>query len=357
MKWNITNQYLYGTTENFKFTDKLAMFDLDGTIITTKSGKKFQINENDYKWKYNDVPFKMQNLYKNNYCIIIISNQAGISSGKQSSNEWIAKLDNISSMLNIEMRAFCSTGYNIYRKPSPQFFYEFIPDRDKLDYTNTFFCGDAVGRKHDFSDSDYKFALNCLIKFKTPEYFFLNQIENMPKINYPNILKNININKSTIIDKFKPTKKEMIIMVGYPASGKSTIAKLIKNKYNYKIINQDNLKTISKCKKVAETLLQQNKCIIIDKTNPDRESRKIWIELAIKYAYSIRIIEMTTDIKLAKHNNIYRSYTSNTEKIPELVYNMYKSKYSKPELSEGIEEIIEIECMLSNDLFYYYYLY
>ena len=41
----------------------------------------------------------------------------------------------------------------------------------KLD-KNSYYCGDALGRKRDFSDTDLKFALNCNFKFSTPEKFF-----------------------------------------------------------------------------------------------------------------------------------------------------------------------------------------
>jgi bifunctional polynucleotide phosphatase/kinase len=47
----------------------------------------------------------------------------------------------------------------------------------KINKTDSFFCGDAAGRKtkthKDFSDSDLKFALNVGVPFKTPEVLFL----------------------------------------------------------------------------------------------------------------------------------------------------------------------------------------
>ncbi len=50
-----------------------------------------------------------------------------------------------------------------------------------IDLKKSFYCGDAAGRvkgkKKDFSDSDYKFALNINITFFTPEMLFHNVAE------------------------------------------------------------------------------------------------------------------------------------------------------------------------------------
>ena len=356
--WENTSMYIKGITENFKFTNKLAMFDLDNTLITTISGKIFQINENDYKWKYDNIVIKLRKLFKNNYSIIIISNQAGIEKGKQTYEKFTNKLNKLIQLLNIDIFIFCSTGYNIYRKPSPTFFHNFIPNKCDIDFEHTFYCGDAAGRISDYNNTDYKFALNCLVKFITPEYFFLNKKEQLPLIIYPNILNYVNYN-TNILDKLHNINhiKQMIIMVGFPASGKSTVSKILSEKYNYIVINQDNIKNINKCKKYTEELLKNGQSVIIDRTNPDIESRHIWINLANLYKYNIIVIEMSTSIELSKHNNYYRCYKSNVKHIPEIVYNIYKSKYCKPDISEGINDIIKVHCNYPNDLFYYYYLY
>ncbi len=53
--------------------------------------------------------------------------------------------------------------------------------KTKVDIKDSFFCGDAAGRKDakhkDFSDTDLKFALNVGIQFKTPENLFLGEKE------------------------------------------------------------------------------------------------------------------------------------------------------------------------------------
>ena len=56
-------------------SNKIASFDLDSTLIRTKSGNVFPKNEHDWILKEN-VKEKLQELNKNNYQIIIFTNQS-----------------------------------------------------------------------------------------------------------------------------------------------------------------------------------------------------------------------------------------------------------------------------------------
>jgi bifunctional polynucleotide phosphatase/kinase len=352
MKWEKNDKYYEGTTLNFILKNKIASFDLDGTLITPKSGKKFPMDKSDWIWKYKDVPKKLIDYYNNDYSIIIISNQGGIAEGKQSGDEWIEKMTNITNELKIEMKILCSIDKNRYRKPLPTFKDEFFPNELNKD---SFYCGDAVGRKGDISDTDYKFALNSKINFYTPEYFFLGKENELPKIEYCFDISRIEKNEKF---RFEPREKEIIIMMGYPGSGKSTISKKLEEKYGYKIINQDLLKTKLKCQKEAEKFIKNNESVIIDSTNPTKEKRKEGIDLGKKNGYNIRVIEMTTSIGKSKHNNIYRSLVNEEiDIVPDIVYNMYKSKYENVDLNEGIDEIIKQNQNNPKDEKYYLYLF
>jgi bifunctional polynucleotide phosphatase/kinase len=353
--WNKKADYYEGTTQKFKMEKKIASFDLDGTLIAPKSKKKFATDSSDWMWAFETVPDKLKKLYNDGYSIVVVSNQAGIADGKQSGDAWIEKLNAIVKELDIEMKVFCSTSKNKYRKPLPTFREEFFPE---ITNKESFYCGDAVGRKGDFSDTDYKFAINAKLNFYTPEHLFLGQKNELPDLEYCIDLNNRNQNKNF---DFKPIDKEMLIMVGYPGSGKSYISNQIKIKHGYEIINQDTLKTKERCIKEAVKLMKNGNQIIIDSTNPSKEKRKEWIDLAKDNGYSVRIILMKTRIEQSKHNNIYRSLINNEDReiVPDIAYNMYKSKFEKPELSEGIEEIKEIIEQTQNfpdDVKYWQYL-
>lgn len=354
MQWNTKEEYYEGTTHKYKMNNKIAAFDLDGTIIIPKSGKKFAMDKSDWMWFCDNVPQKLKQINNDGFSIVIISNQAGIGGGKQSGDEWIKKINDIVNQLGIEIKIFCSTSKNKYRKPITTLWDEFFPSNfDK----ESFYCGDAAGRKGDFSDTDYKFALNIGLNFYIPEYLFLGKSNTFPQIDYCFNIHNKNNKKNTIFKmNFVPKKKELIIMCGFPASGKSYVSNYLKEKHHYEIINQDILKTKAKCKKEAVNQIKQNRSVIIDSTNPGKETRKEWIELAKSNGYTVRVIKMNTSIDQAKHNNIYRSITTGTEQITDIVYNIYKSKFNEPELSEGIEEIIIQDQTYPDDPQYFMYL-
>ena len=61
---------------------KIAAFDLDYTLIKTKSKKLFPIDKNDWEFLYENVPSKIKQLYDDNFTIVIITNQMGISKVK-----------------------------------------------------------------------------------------------------------------------------------------------------------------------------------------------------------------------------------------------------------------------------------
>ena len=146
-------------------------------------------------------------------------------------------------------------------------------------------------------------------------------------------------------------------MVGFPGSGKSFISNILNKKYNYQIINQDTFKTKNKCKKIAEDFMKCNQSLVIDSTNPDYLSRSCWIELANKYKFVSSVILLTTSKELSMHNNYYRAFRMNTKPIPNVAYNIFKSKFEQPVLDEGLYRIVECHCATPKDLMYLYYLY
>lgn len=92
---------------------------MDGTIIVTKSGKKFPRDNDDWKINFNEVVSTIKQLSLKDYKIVIFTNQKGL--GKHYSNviPFQKKVENIIGLINIPIQVFVSIDNDIYRKPAP----------------------------------------------------------------------------------------------------------------------------------------------------------------------------------------------------------------------------------------------
>lgn len=140
--------------------------------------------------------------------------------------------------------------------------------------------------------------------------------------------------------------EELIILVGPPGSGKSLFCRQSLLPQGYERINQDELGSRPKCLARAREVLERSTAkegqpprrIVVDNTNRDRATRKVWIDLAREFELPVRCVLVSprlsepssgspdrrtavsifvfsptqTLLALAKHNNIYRLYPSVT---------------------------------------------
>ena len=90
---------------------KIAAFDMDGTLICTKSGRVFALNNDDWKLLYEPQTVQtIRRLYnEEKYKIVIITNQAGISTGKVKIPEFRTKVEAITELLGVPLQVFAAT--------------------------------------------------------------------------------------------------------------------------------------------------------------------------------------------------------------------------------------------------------
>ncbi|XP_055536336.1 uncharacterized protein F21D5.5-like isoform X2 [Wyeomyia smithii] len=338
-------------------SEKIAAYDMDGTLIKTKSGNVFPKTIDDWQLAFSEVPGKLKSLLKNGFKIVIFTNQAGISKGKLKIDEFKTKIEALQMKLNIPLQAFISTGKGKYRKPLTGMWdslCQLFNGGLQVDKGRSFYIGDAAGRleqkkpvkrKKDHSCADRLMALNVGIPFFTPEVHFQNSkdIEWAKPEFDPKSACGFSDLLSPSGSKLVLSRQEIIIMVGFPGSGKSHFTRAHLEPKGYTLINRDTLGSWQKCVSQLENTIRNKKSAVIDNTNPDAESRKRFIEVAKKRNVTCRCFVMSASYKQSKHNNIFRELTDRSHtSINDMVFNMYKSKYQEPSIEEGFSEIIKI---------------
>mmetsp|Transcript_24780 Transcript_24780/g.58997 ORF Transcript_24780/g.58997 Transcript_24780/m.58997 type:complete len:290 (+) Transcript_24780:447-1316(+) len=158
-------------------SEKIAAFDLDGTIVATDSGRDLPVNSSDWRLYNPDVPNKMKRCLDEGFSLVIFSNQGTIKSaldGKAASNSK-NRVDQILLKIGLPVQVFFATQKDEYRKPNTGM-WEFMVSHCNCglqpDLSKSFYVGDFAGRSNDKADSDREFARRVGIKFLTPEEFF-----------------------------------------------------------------------------------------------------------------------------------------------------------------------------------------
>ncbi|EIW85323.1 PNK3P-domain-containing protein [Coniophora puteana RWD-64-598 SS2] len=330
---------LHGVHLSPESRPKVAAFDLDGTVIKANLGKRTKETATQWEWWRDCVPNKLRELSNSGYTVVFISNQALKS---QQIDLWNLKIPSIAAKLSdVPFHIFAATAKDGFRKPMPGMWDEleriFGEDSMQIDKSASFFVGDAAGRSVDFASTDRKWAENLNIPFHTPEQFFLD----LPATPY--VLPGFRV--SDVPEGI--TGQEIVIFVGYPCLGKTTLYHQHFASAGYVHINQDTLKTRAKCVKAAEEAIQSGKSCVIDNTNRDKATRKFYVQLAAKLNVPIRCCTFSGSIELAWHNNLYRAFAaipkSDTEAkrdlVPYLAFLSFKEAYEEPELGEGFSRI------------------
>ena len=338
-----------------KINEKLAIFDLDGTLIQTLSGQKFSSSATDWKFAFPNVPEILKNYVSDGYSLVIISNQAGISGGQTSLETLIEKLKSIYLVLQLPMQIFFSTEKDSFRKPMTDI-WDFLLKINSISplMKLSFYCGDAAGRSKgyllgkpkDFSITDRYFAYNAKLNFFIPEEIFLKTTS----FSYVDIYET-----TLILDKYYPTDsfpiphslsetdKNLVIMVGPQASGKSSLSRSPMYS-DYEYLNNDTIKNKKKLQSLFQSAIQKGSNIIVDNTNPEKETRKYYIEIARAKGYKIYCYFFDFPKILSFHLNQMRTQMSHNKikPVPDIPIHTYYKKLQKPTTSEGFDDIIVI---------------
>ncbi|VIO86275.1 Uncharacterized protein BM_BM16889 [Brugia malayi] len=337
----------------------VAAFDFDGTVVVTKSGKTFPESEYDWQFFCESVPQTLAEIAEKNFKVVIFTNQRGILTGSQDCDAFCRKVEKVCQQIKLPIQVFVSLGTLHYRKPYVGMWNYFESHGNggiSINRQSSFYVGDAAGRiqtnirkKKDHSAADRLFALNFGINFFTPEQYFLKQIEVedyiLPSFSPSSLLDQ----KVSLYDPentpIPGNGLEVLIFVGYPGCGKSSLAQKLAVEHGYGIVNRDTLKTWQKCVENAKILLKRQQNVIVDNTNADRESRKRYINLGKSFGADLRCFLFNCTLEQAAHNCKYRVIVDAEEKqieVGQMILNGYKKKFEEPKLSEGFSSIVKV---------------
>lgn len=111
--WKSYKGLLYGLTNKVTPSSKIALFDMDGTLIVNRLGRRVS------DWEFFDpsVPHKLKSLSNEGFRIVIISNQLGVSMGVVAADALQKKIEQFIAVADIECTVLLATKKDNFRKP------------------------------------------------------------------------------------------------------------------------------------------------------------------------------------------------------------------------------------------------
>ena len=288
----------------------LVLFDVDGTLIASKSGNMLAAKDaNDWIF-LGDIPGVLNNWKEAGWEVGLISNQG----------DWSKKTEQIKGKLESILKALLdANGWSpwllvataakdpLYRKPG-RGLYDILLKKlgvTQDNITEVRMIGDAAGADTPFapytwSDSDRKFAEGIGAVFGLPndtDYF-----GSSPPLE-------------------GSESQELVLLMGNPGSGKSTTGKALAAK-GYTHVEQDITKTKEKSMKAVVAALEKGGSVVVDATHASEENRKPYKDLAEKKGIPFRILWHIRD---GRPFNKLRETP-----IKELVYANYTKTFVEP---------------------------
>ena len=332
--------------------DNMIAFDLEGTLVTTASGKHLPQSASDWKWMYPEVPQALLALYRDQHLpVVIMANYGAIGEKLVKPQIVCERLVAIFSSLHVPFIAILATQKNHFFKPATGMFLhmtqQVLPPRCK---PNVSYCGSAAGREKEFVGYyDRAFAANIHAVFHTPEAFFLHQLTPLPPL--PHEQEFARLAQVAIAPgqsrgtAYHRPQLEVVVLFGGPSCGKSTFARKYLCPHGYVIVNQDAMRTRDNCAMMCCEALSHGASVVIDGCNYRTETRKEFIELARKYDAKVRCISLDVPAWLRTHLNHVRTLRSlgTVPLLPDMAFATFDLHFVEPQTSEGFDTVEKVE--------------
>ena len=288
----------------------LYLIDIDGTMITSKSGKRWAADAEDWSW-LGDVTGTLRKLAGEGWTVALVSNQSDwkVSSGPKA--KIVAILDALEGAIGWKPWTLVATATRkekdtVYRKPA-RGLYDVLLTALGITPTKVRMCGDAVGSTDPFppyrwADSDAAFATAIGAEFVRPCELF-------DPCDPPRALK----------------IQELVILMGNPGSGKSSTGRLLASA-GYVHVEQDVVGTKAAVKKAVLAALNAGASVVVDATHGSATNREPYLTLAAERGLFARILWHIRD---------GRPFNALREKpVPEVAYAVYSKHFTVPEIAE-----------------------
>ncbi|XP_014493394.1 polynucleotide 3'-phosphatase ZDP isoform X2 [Vigna radiata var. radiata] len=173
--------------DGLRDSSKIAAFDFDGCLAKTDVKR---VGANEWTLMHSTIPDKLQSLYNDGYKLVIFTNESNIERWKNKRqvavDSKVGRLNNFIERVKVPIQVFIACGVGLksgadkknddaFRKPKPGMWHlmeEHFNSGIVIDMDQSFYVGDAAGRKSDHSDADIKFAEAIGLKFYLPEDYF-----------------------------------------------------------------------------------------------------------------------------------------------------------------------------------------
>ncbi|KAH8803991.1 polynucleotide kinase 3 phosphatase-domain-containing protein [Hyaloscypha sp. PMI_1271] len=336
---------------------QIAAFDLDGTLINTRSGKLHAENPDDWEWWDPIVPSKIQETYDQGFMIKIITNQGRLTDSDGNEVPDIRlfqqKVEQILDMLDVPLTIYAACANDNWRKPRTDIWKLLVQESQQkgqeINENNSYLVGDAAGRASDHTDADLHYSMNIGIRFHTPEEFFLNITGEITGHKFDPAWFLENQSGWADLDlREQYRNKEMVVLVGGPGTGKSYFYKKVLQPLGYHQISLHKLGSQEKCTEEAEKSLAEETRVAIDNINSTADSRQAWLSIARKYNIRATAMYFDLPLDLCLHNDTVRALGGDIMNpeckriFPRIPFLKLMSEFEKPQMSEGFAQVINL---------------
>ena len=249
------------------------MTDVDGTILTSKSGK-FAANDAEDWIFFGGIAAKFEALHKEGWTVALISNQSEWKKDPTIEGKFtsiLTALGKANGWTPWCLLSVTDTKDTVFRKPGRGLF-DVLKAEIKVPITEMVMVGDAVGPEasypaYTWSNADSGFAAATGATFQTP----LEAFGTSPGVPH------------------RDGKQELVILMGTPGSGKSRTGVAFKAA-GYVHVEQDLLANKAATLKAVTAALKTGKSVVVDATHGSEENRAPYKALAATMKIPYRIL-------------------------------------------------------------------